>query len=336
MRIKKMNMLPTSLAPKTMAEATEFAKLIAQSNMVPAAYKGKPADVLVAVQWGAELGLAPLQALQNIACINGKPSVYGDAALALVRGSSVCEDVEEVIEGDGEQMVATCIAKRKGCKPVIARFSVFDAKAAGLWKKQGPWTQYPRRMLQMRARGFALRDAFPDVLKGLITAEEAADYPRQERDITPSNPLDKFAAQVVQQIEPPRVDETPSAIEGEVVTAASVDASDVAADVVPDDVPPPTIGRRLPLILPGGEVNGEFDDIGEWVIALADMMDRVHGSKKYEPREKMTKLRELKEANEATIKSLDVMASAEITKRYSKHLRALGAEMNDKGENDAP
>jgi hypothetical protein len=316
-----MNMLPTSLAPKTMAEATEFAKLIAQSNMVPAAYKGKPADVLVAVQWGAELGLAPLQALQNIACINGKPSVYGDAALALVRGSSVCEDVEEFVEGDGEQMVATCIAKRKGCKPVVAKFSVFDSKAAGLWKKAGPWQQYPRRMLQMRARGFALRDAFPDVLKGLITAEEAADYPRQEKDITPSNPLDKFAAQVVEQIEPPRVDEAPAAIEGEIVGE--------------EEAPPPA-GRRFSLLLPGGEVAGEFDDLGEWISALVGMMDRVHGSKKYDPREKMTKLRELKDANEAAIKGLDVMAAAEITKRYSKHLRALGAEMNDKGEGNAP
>jgi hypothetical protein len=57
---------------------------------------------------------------------------------------------------------------------------VAEAKKAGLWGKQGPWTQYPRRMLQMRARGFALRDAFPDVLRGLVTAEEAADYTHVE------------------------------------------------------------------------------------------------------------------------------------------------------------
>jgi hypothetical protein len=73
--------------------------------------------------------------------------------------------------------VAVCVAKRKGRKPVTARFSVEDAKRAGLWGKQGPWSAYPKRMMQMRARGFALRDAFPDVLKGMITAEEAQDYP---------------------------------------------------------------------------------------------------------------------------------------------------------------
>jgi hypothetical protein len=53
---------------------------------------------------------------------------------------------------------------------------VADAKAAGLWAKGGPWTQYPKRMLAMRARGFALRNAFADVLRGLVTAEEAGDY----------------------------------------------------------------------------------------------------------------------------------------------------------------
>jgi hypothetical protein len=99
----------------------------------------------------------------------------------LVQSSTVCEYVAEKVEGDGEQMIATCTAKRRGYpEPTTVRFSVADAKKAGLWGKSGPWTQYPRRMLQLRARGFALRDAFPDVLKGLVTAEEAQDYPATE------------------------------------------------------------------------------------------------------------------------------------------------------------
>ena len=78
-------------------------------------------------------------------------------------------------------MVATCEAKRRGdAEPVVSRFSMADAKRAGLAGKTGPWTQYPKRMLQMRARGFALRDAFPDLLRGFVTAEEAQDYPTPE------------------------------------------------------------------------------------------------------------------------------------------------------------
>jgi hypothetical protein len=82
-------------------------------------------------------------------------------------------------------MAAVCQAKRRGySKPTTVTFTVADAKKAGLWGKQGPWQQYPRRMLQLRARGFALRDAFPDVLRGLVTAEEAQDYTAGEPIVT--------------------------------------------------------------------------------------------------------------------------------------------------------
>ena len=195
-----MNLVTTNnqgFAPVTLDEAMRFSEMLAKSSMVPKQYQNKPEDVLVAVQWGKELGLAPLQALQNIACINGKPSVYGDAALALVQASPLCEGIEERMEGEGTpNPQAVCVAHRKGRKPVVATFSVEDAKRAGLWGKQGPWSSYPKRMLAMRARGFALRDAFPDVLKGLISAEEAADYPDEAKPrpvAKPANPLDLVA-----------------------------------------------------------------------------------------------------------------------------------------------
>jgi hypothetical protein len=161
----------------------DFQKLVATSDFAPKDFRGKPESCLLAIQHGAELGLSPMQSLQSIAVVNGRPSVYGDTALAVCKGSPVCEWVRETIEGEGEHMVAVCQAKRRGdAQPVESRFGVAEAKKAGLWGKQGPWTQYPRRMLQMRARGFALRDAFPDVLRGLVTAEEAADYTHVETE----------------------------------------------------------------------------------------------------------------------------------------------------------
>lgn len=165
------------LRPSSFTELSTFATMAAKSKMVPPAFHNKPEDIMLAVQMGSELGLAPMQALQNIACINGRPAVWGDAAIGICRAAAVCEDIREYTEGDGETLTAFCMAKRRGASPVLARFSVADAKRAGLWGKQGPWQQYPVRMLQMRARGFALRDAFPDVLKGIVTAEEAADTP---------------------------------------------------------------------------------------------------------------------------------------------------------------
>lgn len=169
------------LALASFQDAMRFGETVANSEFAPKDFKGKPASCMLAIQCGAEIGLAPLQALQSIAVVNGRPAVYGDAAMALVKASHVCEYVTESVEGDGEQMVATCTAKRRGYpSATVVRFTVADAKKASLWGKAGPWSQYPKRMLQMRARGFALRDAFPDVLKGLVTAEEAQDYPQAE------------------------------------------------------------------------------------------------------------------------------------------------------------
>lgn len=184
---------PRGLALQTMADAMTFGKMVADSEFAPKDFRGKPASCVLAIQAGAEIGLSPMQALQSIAVVNGRPSIFGDAALAVVKASPVCEYVTETIEGDGESMVATCTAKRKGYpEATVVRFTVADAKKAGLWGKTGPWSQYPRRMLQMRARGFALRDAFPDALRGMITAEEVQDYPTPEPAREPVTVRPKF------------------------------------------------------------------------------------------------------------------------------------------------
>ena len=190
----------TAIQITSFDQLQRFAQIASKSGMVPTQYVNKPDAVFIAVQMGSELGLAPLQSLQNIAVINGRPSIWGDALLGLVKASAVCDDVIESIEGDGDNMVAICVAKRKGKSPVTSRFSIQDAKSAGLWGKAGPWKQYPSRMLQMRARGFALRDAFPDVLRGLITAEEAQDIPSESirnENITPERaPAKQISAPV--------------------------------------------------------------------------------------------------------------------------------------------
>ena len=83
---------------------------------------------------------------------------------------------------------ATCTAQRRGEAPISRTFSREDAKQAGLLGKAGPWSQYPRRMMQMRARAWVLRDLFPDVIRGLHVAEEAQDLP-VERAMGPAEVL---------------------------------------------------------------------------------------------------------------------------------------------------
>jgi len=165
------------LALASFDDAFRFAKMVSASEFAPKDFRGKPESCMLAIQAGSEVGLSPMQSLQSIAVINGRPTIWGDAAMALVQSSPVCEYIKEYVEGDGDALVAVCEAKRRGYpSPTVVRFSVADAKKAGLWGKSGPWQQYPSRMLTLRARGFALRNAFADALRGLITAEEAQDY----------------------------------------------------------------------------------------------------------------------------------------------------------------
>lgn len=164
-----------SFAPTNITEAMEFSKMLASSNFVPKDFQGKPGDVLVAMQWGLEIGLAPLQALQNIAVINGRPTIWGDAALGIVQAHHEYVRHTEGIRGEGDKMVGWHTITRKNHEPHTVEFSVADAKKAGLWDKVGPWKNYPQRMLKLRARGWAIRDKFSDALKGIITREEAQD-----------------------------------------------------------------------------------------------------------------------------------------------------------------
>lgn len=183
------------MEPQSLNEAMEFANLLANSNLVPKAYQQKPGDIMVACQWGAEIGLKPLQSLQNIAVINNIPAVWGDALVALVRGSGLCEYIKQ--DWDDASKTATCRVKRKGEPEEMRQFSEEDARVAGHLNKD-TYKKNLQRMLSIRARAFALRDVFADVLKGLKVAEEVEDYPA-EREVNQApvqehKPANKTAA----------------------------------------------------------------------------------------------------------------------------------------------
>jgi len=322
-------------APTTLGEAMDFSHMLAKSQMVPKQYQGKPEDIMVAVQWGYEIGLQPMQALQNISVINGKPSVYGDAAMALVQASPVCEGVDESIEGEGTpNPVAVCIARRKGRNPVIVRFSVEDAKRAGLWGKQGPWQAYPKRMLQMRARGFALRDAFPDVLKGLITVEEAQDYPdeakpRPIKDVTPmpANPLDVIA--------PPSLPEPePEPVEAVTVDEYVPDLDESDLQNVPAESAEPAaeldVIDGVPIMVPGkAEPHAVFASLDDWAAALEDLFDKTARAGKRPVRERMTILKELRQLNEENLQRVELTKKTALISMYGRRIRALGAQLTE-------
>ena len=165
-----------AIVPQDFESAYRLATVVSKSGMAPKSLDSVE-KCTVAIMHGLELGLTPMAALQSIAVVNGMPTVFGDGLLALVRASGLLEDLQETVESDAAgPTVAVCKVKRLGqASWVVQSFTRAEAQKASLWKKAGPWSQYPQRMMQMRARSWALRDAFADVLRGLHSAEEVAD-----------------------------------------------------------------------------------------------------------------------------------------------------------------
>ena len=183
----------TAIVPQSVEEVYRLSKAVAASGLAPNGMN-TPEQIMVAIMHGAEIGLPPMQAVQRIAVVNGRPAVWGDAipALLLSRGFRL----REWIEGADDARCAVCEIKRPDGETIERRFSIGDAKRAGLWqtaakvKRNGkdgswyekdndsPWFRFPERMLQMRARGFAARDGAADALSGLYLREEL-DEPAQ-------------------------------------------------------------------------------------------------------------------------------------------------------------
>lgn len=167
----------------TLAELWRFAEIILDSGMAPRGMD-TVAKITVAIQFGAEFGVPALASVRGVAVIEGQPSWKGDMALALVRASGLCAGYKKWHEGEGMKRKAFVATQRTdSTEPMVTEFSVDDAVLAGLWGMTSsngrpmPWSQYPDRMLYYRALGFNLRDNFPEVMKGTVTAEERADYP---------------------------------------------------------------------------------------------------------------------------------------------------------------
>ena len=180
---------PLAIVATTMDEAWRMSEAMHRSGLAPKDLNS-PEKVMVAVMYGAEVGLPPMAAVQSIAVMNGRPVLWGDAALGIVKSSGLCLYIKEWSEGEGDDRIYYCETQRKGDpEPVKREYSVKDAKQAGLWDERprvrnykgedianpSPWFRFRQRMMQMRARGFCIRDAYADLLKGMRLKEEVDD-----------------------------------------------------------------------------------------------------------------------------------------------------------------
>lgn len=190
-------------APENLDQQYRLAKMYIASRMVPERFK-TPEQLMTALHLVSEhFKESPLTALRQVAVINGVPSFYGDLPLAIVQRSGKMEYKKEFLidkEGKrinqenliGDVFGAVCITKRKEePEDYTTVFTIDDAKRAGLWDKN-VWKNYPKRMLQMRARSQNLKDNFADCLNGIGISEYDANTIDGELLEISENKLDKL------------------------------------------------------------------------------------------------------------------------------------------------
>lgn len=202
-----------AIVPRTFEETLRVSRAVVASGLAPSALVGKltgddaAAAVAVAIMSGAELGLKPMVALRSFTVINGKPALYGDGLINVVRMSGKVAYLRTGCDTRDGQMIGWCEAKRNDTEEEKrVEFSQFDAERAGLWQTEAivtkwnkwdkkneekandsPWWRFPQRMLAWRAAGYCLRELFGDVLGGIrdeFEAREMTDFDDM-RDVTP-------------------------------------------------------------------------------------------------------------------------------------------------------
>lgn len=222
--------------------------LFAAELFIAGGHKGfrNPAEMAMAIIAGASLGMGADQAIQAFAVINGKVCMYGDALPSQMRKTNELKHHAETPSGslkDGTRSWTVEITRVQklvngdfGETTYKQTFSIADAKNAGLWGKSGPWTQYPDRMLQMRARAFCVRDSFPDALKGVGVVEEHQDY-NQRPPATNAAPREIDGSRVKGLAESIRNAEQPSALQvpDEAVTESDGEYIDTEAEEIVDE-----------------------------------------------------------------------------------------------------
>lgn len=170
------NRLGMQTVPQTFNEQMRFAEVVSQAKgMLPRAYEGNPANVLVAIQYGASLGIEPMAALQNIDVIQGTPTLSAKAVAAMVRANGHKLWVSE----DEQNMSATCTIVRNDDKehPVTVTRDKAWAQRMGLLTKDN-YKKQPTTMLMWRAVTACANRACPELFLGLggaYTADELHD-----------------------------------------------------------------------------------------------------------------------------------------------------------------
>ena len=161
---------PVPYAPRDLGELMRLAQQLSDSQLVPKALRGKPADIMLVCMHGHDLGLSPSQALASIYVIEGKAVCSAQLMIACcLRRPDICRYFRLVASTDE---LATYETHRTGDpEPTRLSWTFGQAERAGLAKKDN-WLHHRAAMLRARAGSALARERYPDLVAGLYTADD--------------------------------------------------------------------------------------------------------------------------------------------------------------------
>lgn len=204
----------------TLHDQMTFAQAVAQSDIIPTVYRGKPANVLVAVGYGAPLGLSPMQSLQDISVINGKPTASASFIASRVR---MAGHKLRIVKDEKQLSVTATIVRSDDLDyPISVTRDRAWAQQMGLISKDN-YKKQPLTMLTWRAITAAAREACPEILYGVqYTADELHDFdpPTRQHSTAPSDDV----TATVEDEEPAQKPEPPAQPTQQMASKAQADA----------------------------------------------------------------------------------------------------------------
>jgi hypothetical protein len=220
----------TSLAIYENFEKTkDIAKALSSSDLVPDHFRGKPANVLIALEFAFRHDIAPFAAMQSLFVVHGKPGMAATMAISLARKANVWKKLDYEVKGKGDAMEVTAIATLHDETEIKTTVTMQTAITAG-WSKNPSYKSMPDQMLKYRAATFLIRSHFPEVLFGMQTVDEHEDV-YAAKNVTPAKPTPKII-----DVEPAPLPESV-----EVVTEPVPEPQNVAPDIRFEDLKADTL-----------------------------------------------------------------------------------------------
>ena len=164
---------------KAMDAAYRLGDVLSRTQMVPATYRGKPEDAAAAILYGAEVGLKPQQALQQVFVVHGQPAIYARTMVALLKAKGY---TFTTVESSDESVTVTGRSPRG--EEETSTWTIDRAKKAGFTSNK-QYTSNPQAMLYAKAASEVSRKLAPDVLLGIkYTAEDLELEPAMKATAT--------------------------------------------------------------------------------------------------------------------------------------------------------